>query len=143
MPSARRTVHVARPVAEVFAFFTTPANDPTWRPLVKEISSAGPVGVGSRIHQVVAGPGGTSIPADIEVTAYEPTTRYAFQVVAGPVRPHGEFGFEPNGEGTDVTLVLSADLGGLKKVFMAGAVQRSMDGEVAGLDRAKAALESV
>jgi uncharacterized protein YndB with AHSA1/START domain len=31
MPSAQRSVHIARPVDEVFAFFTDAANETRWR----------------------------------------------------------------------------------------------------------------
>src|SRR4051794_30397413 len=141
MPSAERTIAINRPPEEVFRFFTTPANDPSWRPHVKEISASGPVAAGSAIHQVIDGPGGRGIPADIQVTAYEPPSRYAFQVVAGPARPHGEFRFAPAGDGTQVTFSLAAELGGLKKLFMSSPVQKSMDGEMRSLDTAKARLE--
>jgi len=141
MPNAQRTIVIHRPADEVFAFFTNPANDRSWRPHVKEIDAAGPPQVGSRIHQVVEGPGGRSIAADIEITSYESPTRYAFQVVAGPARPRGEFRFVPTGSGTEVHFALSAELGGIKKLFLSRPVQRSMDGEVAALDRAKAILE--
>src|SRR3954452_10294286 len=82
MPQAQRTVTIARPVEAVFAFFSDPSNDLSWRPHVKSIAAEGPPAVGSRIHQVVAGPAGRGIPADIEVTGYEPPSRYAFRVVA-------------------------------------------------------------
>jgi len=141
MPSARRTIRIDRPPDQVFAFFADPANDRTWRPHVKEISVDGPIAVGSHVHQVVTGPGGRGIAADLDVTAYDPPTRYAFQVVAGPARPAGEFRFDPAGDATDVTFSLSAELGGLKRIFMGGPVQSSMDGEMAALDTAKAKLE--
>jgi uncharacterized protein YndB with AHSA1/START domain len=99
MPSAERTIVIDRPPDQVFAFFADPANDRAWRPHVKEIAAQGPAGVRATIHQVVDGPGGRGIPADIEVTAYEPPTRYAFRVVAGPARPIGEFRFAPCGAG--------------------------------------------
>ena len=41
-----------------------------------------------------------------------------------------------------MTFSLSAELSGFKKLLMAGPVQRSMDGEMANLTRAKAVLES-
>ncbi len=141
MPSATRTIRIGRAPDQVFTFFTDPANDPSWRPHVKEISAEGPGRVGGKIHQVVEGPGGRGIAADIEVTAYEPSTRYAFKVVAGPARPVGEFRFSPSGDGTEVTFSLSAELGGLKGLFMSRPVQSSMDGEMAALDTAKAKLE--
>jgi uncharacterized protein YndB with AHSA1/START domain len=143
MPSAQHTVVIARRVGDVFAFFTDPANDKKWRSHVKEISAEGPLAVGSRVHQVIAGPGGRGIPSDIEVAGYEPNARYAFQAVQGPVRPRGEFRFQPTADGgTEVALSLAAELSGLKKLLMSKAVQKAMDGEVGGLDRAKAFLES-
>lgn len=142
MPAAQRTIEIARPVQEVFAFFSDPANDPSWRSGVKEIHAHGAPEVGAVVHQTVAGPMGRGIPADIEITAYEPGVRYAFRGVSGPVRPVGEYRFAPTGSGTSVTFSLSADLGGLKGVVLAKQVQRTMDREVASLDRAKALLET-
>jgi uncharacterized protein YndB with AHSA1/START domain len=143
MPEAQRTILIDRPVEAVFAFFTYPANDPKWRPHVKEIAARGPVAVGATIHQVVAGPGGRGIPADIEVTAYEPPTRYAFKVISGPARPVGEYRFTRSGNATEVTFMLRAQLTGVKKVVMSKPVQNSMTGEMAALDTAKALIESV
>ena len=142
MPSAERSIIIDRPPDQVFAFFADPGNDQQWRPHVKEISSTDPAQVGRRIHQVVEGPGGRGIAADIEVTGYEPGSRYAFQVVAGPARPRGEFRFVPSGAGTQVSFSLAADLGGWKKLLMSGPVQRSMDGEMAALDTAKRMIEA-
>ena len=142
MPSASRTITIDRPIDEVFAFFTTPSNDPRWRPHVQEIEALGPVATGSKIHQVVPGPRGPGIPADIQVTAHEPPRRYAFQVVAGPVRPQGEFQLQSAGAATEVTLSLSAELGGVKKLLLSRSVQAAMNGEVAALDTAKYLLEA-
>jgi uncharacterized membrane protein len=142
MPEAQRTIVIDRPADQVFAFFTDHGNDPQWRPAVKEVAAQGPAGVGSTIHQVVKGPGGRGIPADIEVTAYEPSSRYAFKVIAGPVRPVGEFRFAPSGSGTEVSMSLSAELAGVKKLLLAKPVQKSMDSEVSALDKAKALIES-
>ena len=142
MPSAQRNIVIDRALEDVFGFFTDPANDSRWRSHVKEISATDPVAVGSRIHQVISGPGGRGIPADIEVTAYEPPHRYAFQVVAGPVRPNGEFRFATADNTTSVSFALEAQLAGLKKLLMSRQVQKSMNGEMQALDRAKAILES-
>jgi carbon monoxide dehydrogenase subunit G len=132
---------VNRPPEQVFAFFTNPVNDLKWRSHVQEASAQGPIGVGTKVHQVVAGPGGRGIPADLEVTAYEPASQYSFKVIAGPARPVGEFQFAPVGDGTQVSFSLSAELGGIKKLFMSKPVQRAMDGEMASLDKAKTLIE--
>jgi len=141
MPSASRTVVINRPVEDVFAFFTDPDNDPRWRTHVKDIHAHEPPAVGAHVHQVVAGPLGRGIPADLEITAYDVPSRYAFQVVAGPARPAGDFRFTPKGDGTEVSFTLSADLRGIKKLLMGKPVQQSMDSEVAALDTAKEILE--
>jgi uncharacterized protein YndB with AHSA1/START domain len=142
MPHAERTITISRPPDEVFTFFTDHANDPGWRPNVVEIDRVSSAPIGTRIHQVIKGPMGRGIGADIEVTAYDRPTRYAFQVVAGPVRPQGEFRFAAAAGGTDVRFALTAELTGLKKLLMSGSVQASMDGEMRGLDAAKAKLEA-
>ena len=142
MPSAQRTVTIDRPPDVVYTFFTDHANDPKWRPNVVEIEPINGAPVGKRIHQVIKGPGGRGLDADIEITANDPSARYSFRVVAGPVRPRGDFRFATAGGGTEVRFSLAADLSGLKKLLMSGAGQRSMDGEVAGLDTAKRVIES-
>jgi len=141
MPEVRRTIVIERPPDQVFAFLTDPANDQRWRRHVKEISANEPPRRGSVVHQVVQGPAGRGIRADYEVTAFEPPTRFAFNVTTGPVRPVGEFLFRPLGTGTEVTFSLHAELGGLKKLLMSRPVQSSMDSEAASLDTAKSLIE--
>jgi uncharacterized protein YndB with AHSA1/START domain len=126
----------------VFAFFADSENDLQWRPHVREISRNGPIGPGMTYRQRVAGPGGRAVPSDFEVTAYEPDAHLAFRVTAGSVRPVGDYSFRPVGDGTEVTMKLSTELSGLKKLLLSGPVQKAMDSEVAGLDRAKQVLES-
>lgn len=143
MPEAQRTIVINQPVDAVFAFFSTVSNDPRWRPGVKEIQSPAEMRAGARIRQVIAGPGGRTIDADLEVTDYSPPGRYAFKVVAGPARPVGEYTFTSTATGsTEVSFALSAQLTGLKKLVMSRPVQRSMEGEMASLDTAKRLLES-
>ncbi len=142
MPSARRTVVISRPVSEVFAFFADVANDHKWRSGVKEIRRESGDGVGARYYQRVAGPGGRSFPADFEVTGWEPDRRFAFRVVAGPLRPDGEYTFRPVDGGTELTFTLDAPLSGVKKMLMGSPAQHAMDSEMASLDKAKAVLES-
>jgi uncharacterized membrane protein len=143
MPSVQRTVVIARPIEDVFAFFTDLNNDPKWRSHVKEIRTDGPLAVGMRVHHVVVGPGGRGIPADFEVTSLEPNSRFSFQVVQGPARPAGDFRFQSTADGaTEVSFTLSAEFRGLKKLFITKPVQKAMDGEAASLDRAKELLET-
>jgi len=142
MPTASRTIEIAAPIETVFAFFSDPSKDPTWRAAVKEMHAEGAPAVGATVRQVIAGPGGRSIDADLRITEYTVPTRYAFATIAGPVRPVGSYTFAEVPSGTLVTFELSAELRGLKKLLMGGPVQKSMDGEMAAFDRAKSLLES-
>jgi len=142
MPHAQRTIVIARPPAEVYAFFADAENDKSWRPAVALIHREGPLAVGTRVTQRIAGPGGRQVPADVEITALDPDTRVAFRGVAGPVRPEGDYSFAPAEGGTSVTFTLDAELTGVRKLLMAKPVQKSMDAEMANLDKAKALLES-
>ena len=142
MARASHTVVVNRPIEDVFAYFTTHANDAAWRPQLVEISESEPPRQGARIHQVLKGPGGQKIPADLEITAFEPPSRYAFKGIAGPVRPQGEWLFRPIGAATEVTLTISAEIKGLKSLALSRPAQSAMDSEVGGLETAKRLLES-
>jgi uncharacterized membrane protein len=142
MPSAERQVMIARPVVEVFAFVADGLNGPAWRPGVLDVSLVSGSGVGAVYKQGVRGPGGRRIDADYEVTAAEPNHRLAFRAIAGPVRPTGEYRFEEVGAGTRLTFSLRAELSGFKKLLLGGAVQRTMDAEVAATERLKELLEA-
>jgi uncharacterized protein YndB with AHSA1/START domain len=142
MPSAEREVTIARPVAEVFAFVADGLNAPRWRPGVLDISLTSGTGLGAVYKQGVKGPAGRRIDADYRVTAYEPNRRLAFEAIAGPVRPTGQFVLDEVDGPTRLTFALQTELSGLKKLLMAGAVQKTMDAEVAATERLKEVLEA-
>ena len=141
MPSASKTITINRPIDEVFAYVADGLNGPKWRSGILDIAHASGEGVGAVYRQGVAGPGGRRIAADYEVTTYEPPRRLAFKAIAGPVRPTGEYRLSEADGGTSITFSLTADLSGWKRFLMGGAVQRTMDAEMAALDRLKAVLE--
>jgi uncharacterized protein YndB with AHSA1/START domain len=144
MPSVQRTVIIDRPIEDVFRYFADVSNDPQWRgDSVKQISVDGAMGKGSRVHQkLAAGPFGSAVTADMNVTEYLPPTVLAFQVTTGPLRPRVEFTFASVGTGTEVSFSISASLSGVKKIMMERVAQKSMSGEAAALDTAKRILES-
>ena len=142
MPSAEGEVTIGRPVAEVFAFVADGLNAPKWRPGVLDISLESGRGLGAIYKQGVKGPGGRRIAADYRVTGYAPNRRLAFEAIAGPVRPTGQFTFEDLTGSTRVKFALQAELGGLKRLLMGGMVQKTMDAEVAALGRLKTVLEA-
>jgi uncharacterized protein YndB with AHSA1/START domain len=142
MPSAEREVTIARPIGDVFAFVADGLNAPQWRPGVLDISLASGSGLGAVYKQGVKGPGGRRIAADYRITAYEPNRRLAFETIAGPVRPTGQFALDDLDGATRLTFALQAELTGLKKLLMSGAVQKTMDAEVAATGRLKEVLEA-
>src|SRR3954468_195301 len=141
MPSAQRSVFINRPVQEVWSFVTDGTTAPQWRSGVLDISHVSGHGVGEVWKQGVKGPGGRRIDADYEVTELEPNHLLAFKAIAGPVRATGEYRLAAENDGTRLSFSLKAELGGLKKLLMGGAVQSTMDAEMAALDRLKVVLE--
>jgi carbon monoxide dehydrogenase subunit G len=103
---------------------------------------SGDGGVGTVYRQGVEGPMGRRIPADYEVTGFEPDRLISFKATAGPFRPQGRFQLGPAGEGTRVTIVLEGELTGLRKLLMSGAVAKTMKSEVRSLENLKRILES-
>jgi uncharacterized protein YndB with AHSA1/START domain len=142
MPTASRTVHIDRPPETVFAALADPANELRWRDHVLTFEPTGPLATGAVIRQTIKGPAGRPIRSDLRLTAFDPPERYAFEVIAGPVRPSGEYRVAAASGGTDLTFSLTADLRGLRALLLGRAVQGSMDGEMRALDRLKALVEA-
>jgi uncharacterized protein YndB with AHSA1/START domain len=141
MPDAERTITINQPLAEVFAFVADGRNAKHWRWGVLDVDLVSGQGLGARYSQGVKGPGGRRIPADYEITAFEPNQKIAFRAIAGPVRPEGSFTFEGIGTGTVLTFELHAGLSGWKRLVMGGAVQSTMNAEMGALDRLRDLLE--
>jgi uncharacterized protein YndB with AHSA1/START domain len=142
VPSATNTVTINRPPAEVFDFVADGTTATRWRPGVLDVALVSGSGVGAQYKQGVKGPGGRRVDADYEVTAFDPGRHLAFAATAGPVRPTGEYVLEAVTEGTKITFSLTAELGGIKGLFMGRAVQSSMDTEVGSLATLKRVLET-
>ena len=142
MPSARNTIVIGRPVADVFVFVADGTTATRWRPGVLDVALVSGSGMGARYKQGVRGPGGRRVDADYEITAYEQDRRLAFAATPGPVRPTGEYLFEAVPDGTRLTFSLTADLGGIKGLLMGRAVQSSMEAEVGSLVRLKGVMEA-
>ena len=90
------TVTIQRPVEEVFAFMSNAENDAKWRTNVKEIEKTkeGQNGVGTEYRQVVKGPMGKGLDADLRYTEFRPNERVAFETIAGSVRPSAVIEFK-------------------------------------------------
>jgi uncharacterized membrane protein len=142
MPAAERSIVIQRPVSDVFEYVADGTIAQAWRPAVLDVERIDGSGVKSTYRQGVKGPGGRRISADYEVYDVEQNRRIAFRTISGPVRPTGEYRFEDEDGATRLTFSLSAQLGFLKGLLMTGAVQSSMDAEMAALDNLKRVLET-
>jgi hypothetical protein len=127
-------------VGEVFAFLSQGENDLRWRSGVLDIRRKSGEGRGAIYEQGVKGPFGRRVPADYEVTVFEPDRRIGFRAIAGPVRPEGSYELTPVDTGTRVKFALHAEPRGLAKL-MTPMVARTMRAEVAQLDRLRTVLE--
>lgn len=141
MPEESSTITIARPVGDVFAFLANAENDRQWRSGVIEMTRTGGQGVGTTYRQVVAGPGGRRIDADLEITEFVPGQRIAFRTTKGPVRPTGTYDLRTRNGGTEVTFRLTVKLTGLKNL-MAPMVGKAIKAEVAALTQLKRVLET-
>jgi uncharacterized protein YndB with AHSA1/START domain len=117
MPEESNTITIARPVGDVFAFLANAENDKQWRGGIIDMTRTGGQGVGATYRQIVAGPGGRRIDADVEITEFVPDQRIAFRTTKGPVRPTGSYDLQTRDRGTVVTFRLAATLGGVKKLM--------------------------
>ena len=113
----------------MFGFIADGLNGPKWQTGILHIAHVSGSGVGSTYKQGVKGPGGRRINADYRITTYEPNSRLAFEAIAGPVRPAGEYLLEEVDGGTRLTFTLNAELGGIKRFFMG---ERSKDDGLGG-----------
>jgi uncharacterized protein YndB with AHSA1/START domain len=94
--------HIARPVADVFAYATDPAKLASWQ--TNTVSAVpegdGPLGVGTRLREVHRGPRGKEIATLVEVSEYEPDSRFSLRMLEGPLPIHADLAFAPNDTGT-------------------------------------------
>jgi uncharacterized protein YndB with AHSA1/START domain len=140
MPEATNSIVIRRPAAEVFAFIADGETAKRWRSGVLDVRHRSGQGRGAVYEQGVKGPFGRRVPADYEITEYEPDRRLAFKAIAGPVRPEGTYVLESADGGTRVTFTLTCSPQGLARL-MSPMVAATMRKEVAQLDELRATLE--
>jgi uncharacterized protein YndB with AHSA1/START domain len=139
------SVEIARPTHEVFSYATDPAHLTEWQEKLVEAKpeTDGPVKVGSRMKQTRKVAGGTRT-FTVELTAFEPPSRFAFKGVDGPVRPEGTVTFQPLDDGRRTRYTIDLDFKGHGLgVLLLPLVRRDAGKQVpASLARLKQKLES-
>ncbi len=133
---------IDRPVKDVFAFITNSQNMPKWNAAVVSMEqiTPGAVGVGTKFKNV-GEMLGRRIEGEMQVTAFEPDSKYGFQMNAGPMQVNMVMTFKTVGTGTKLSLNAQGNPAGFFKLaegVMAGRVKAMMEENLA---RLKSVLE--
>jgi uncharacterized protein YndB with AHSA1/START domain len=93
---------IDRPPAEVFAYITDPGKLATWQTntVSAEVEGGGPLRLGSRLREVHSAPGGKQLESLVEVSEFEPDSRFGLQMLEGKLLVHGLMTLAPAGSGT-------------------------------------------
>ena len=133
---------IDRPVKEVFAFVTNPNNMSKWNSAVVSLEqiTPGAVGMGTKFKNV-GEMMGRHIEGEMQVVAFEPDSKYGFQMNAGPMQVNVNLSFKTVGTGTKLSLNAQGNPAGVFKLaegVMQGRVKAMMEENLA---RLKSVLE--
>jgi carbon monoxide dehydrogenase subunit G len=128
---------VDKPIKDVFAFIGNLNNMPKWNTTVMGVEqiTPGEVGVGTKFKSV-GEMMGRRIEGEMQVTAYEPDTKFGVQMNAGPMQVNMMVSFETVGTGTKISLNAQGNPAGFFKLaepVMAGRVKAMMEENIASL----------
>jgi uncharacterized protein YndB with AHSA1/START domain len=132
---------IDRPVGEVFAYVTDPGKLPTWQTNTVSVvqEGDGPLGVGTRLREVHRAPGGKELASLVEVSEYEPDSKFALQMIEGALPIHARISLEPTDQGgTGLRLNVHGHPSGpmrLAQPLLAPALKRQFKRHCANLKR--------
>ncbi len=108
---------INRPVVEVFAYVSNPENDALWQydTAETEITSEGPIGVGSNYRDVTEFLG-RRFETIFEFTDYEPNVTLSSKATSGPMPMDATITFESVQDGTKVNFTATGEVGGFFKL---------------------------
>lgn len=101
MPRVEESVHIERPVAEVFAYVADPDNQTTIQSNMIEFHSDGPLEKGRRTNGVTR-VAGRKIEWTAEVTEFEQDRRVEIRSIDAPMDFHITWQYEPEDGGTRI-----------------------------------------
>ena len=109
-----RSIDIARPATEVFAYASDFNRAQDWRTEVVEsiMEPVGSMRLGSRLHEVAL-MSGRRVVTDSVVDTYEPPHRFTFAHLSGPMAVSGEYAVEAVEAGSRLTYTLRVRLSGL------------------------------
>jgi carbon monoxide dehydrogenase subunit G len=134
-----KSYYIERTPQEIFDYATNPAKNPEWREsaVSSEWETAGPVGVGSRMHSVDKLMG-RKIESTVEISAWDPPKLFGQKSVGGPMPFEMTIRLESERNGTRIKAEGQAEIGGFFKIAegLAGKqLEKQLDSDFAGLKR--------
>ena len=116
MAKVETSIVVNRPVGDVFQFISVNENALQWQPGLLETRVTNDVnGVGRAWIDVVQVLG-RRLEVPFRLTDRQTDRKLAFQSTGGPIPMQGSYAFEPSGDGTRVTFLLTGEPGGFFKL---------------------------
>lgn len=141
MFTVTESVSIDRPVTEVFDFFTEGRARWDESVISEELTSPGPVGVGSTMHTRMRAVG-REVDFDWRVTAYDPGARMAVTSTSGIMATSSDLQFADANGATVVAVRIDAEPTGIMRLaepMIADSIRSSLS---TSLGRAKRMLES-
>jgi carbon monoxide dehydrogenase subunit G len=135
MIKIEHSVLVNRPVQEVFAYATDPANLPEWQTSALEARVDGPMQPGAT-GAIVRKFLGRRMESNVRFDEYEPPRKFALQATSGPVAFRVRQTYEPEGEGTRINVAMEGEPGGFFKLaepLVGRAIRRELESNFATL----------
>jgi uncharacterized protein YndB with AHSA1/START domain len=116
MAKVETSIVVNRPVGKVFQFISVNENALQWQPGLLETRITNDIqGVGKAWIDVVQFLG-RRMEIPFRLTDWQSDRTLAFQSTGGPIPMQGSYAFEPSGDGTQVTFLLTGEPGGFFKL---------------------------
>lgn len=115
------------PRAEVFAYVTDPGKLASWQKTAISVTQEGdgPIGVGTRLHEVHRIPGGKELTVLVEVSEFTPDRTFSLRTVEGPIPLNVEVDFEPTAQGTRMLFTTHGEPRGAMR-FLQPVLSRSL-----------------
>ncbi|MDO9084778.1 MAG: SRPBCC family protein [Anaerolineaceae bacterium] len=128
---------IQRPVAEVFAFVSDLSNGPQWQTglLESRNQTQGSLGIGSKFASVRKFLG-RKVEGLVEITEYEPNSKFVIKSASGTAPFEETYLFEPTSNGTKLSTVFelhTSGLMGLAEPMIVGSLKREMDADFGDL----------
>ena len=141
MIEVEHTLEIDRPVGEVFDYLTDVSRLPEWQASAETAELEGTLAEGARIREVRTFLGRRAA-STLEVTEYDPPSRFSLHVVEGPIEYAVEHALEAVDDRTRITFVGRGETRRVPRL-MHGAVRRAVERQfVKDLETLKRTLES-